>query len=97
MVEWIAQKMDEECWHKLSCWVLRVSSSHSYRRFASVFDYSEILPIPGLAEKEAAYKGYGVLRLFKCLLLQFMEDLSDRELERYLEENTAGKWFAGLV
>jgi len=30
----------------------------------------------------ANYKGYGVVRLFKCLLLQFMEDLSDRELER---------------
>jgi transposase, IS5 family len=27
------------------------------------------------------------------LLLQFLEDLSDRELERYLQENTAGKWF----
>ena len=30
---------------------------------------------------------------FKCLLLQFFEDLSDRELERYLNENNAGKWF----
>ena len=34
--------------------------------------------------------------MFKCLLLQFMEDLSDRELERYLQENTAGKWFCGF-
>ena len=28
-----------------------------------------------------------------CLLLQFMEDLSDREFERFIAENTAGKWF----
>ena len=38
-------------------------------------------------------KGFGVLRLFKCLLLQFMEDMSDRELERYLSDSNAGKWF----
>ena len=34
-----------------------------------------------------------MLRLFKCLLLQFMENLSDRELEKFLQENTAAKWF----
>jgi transposase, IS5 family len=33
------------------------------------------------------------LRLFKYLLLQFLEDLSDRELERFLQENNASKWF----
>lgn len=42
-------------------------------------------------ETEANYKGYGALRLFKCLFLQFMEDMSDRELERYLADSTAGK------
>jgi transposase len=42
-------------------------------------------------------EGYGVERLFRCLLLQFMEDLSDRELERYLEENLAAKWFCGFT
>ena len=25
-----------------------------------------------------------------------MENLSDRELERFLQENTAGKWFCGF-
>ena len=40
-----------------------------------------------------AYKGYGVIRIFKCLLLQFMEDLSDRELQRFLQENNSAKWF----
>jgi IS5 family transposase len=29
-------------------------------------------------------KGFGVLRLFKCLLLQFMEDMSDGELDTKL-------------
>ena len=48
-------------------------------------------------EKDGSYKGYGVFRLFKCLLLQFMEDISDRELERYLQENNAAKWFYGFM
>ena len=30
------------------------------------------------------------------ILLQVMEDLSDRELEKYLSENTSGKWFCGF-
>jgi hypothetical protein len=28
--------------------------------------------------------------------LQHLEDLSDRELERYLSENVAAKWFCGF-
>jgi IS5 family transposase len=33
------------------------------------------------------------MRLFKCLLLQFMEDMSDREFERYIAGSNAEKWF----
>ena len=44
-------------------------------------------------EKDGYYKGYGVFRLFKCVLLQFMEDISDRKLEHYLQKNNAAKWF----
>lgn len=29
--------------------------------------------------------------------MQFLEDLSDRELEVFLQENTAGKWFCGFL
>ena len=36
------------------------------------------------------------LRLFKCLLLQFMENLSDRELAVYLSDSNAAKWFCGF-
>ena len=40
--------------------------------------------------------GFGSERLFFGLLLQFMEDLSDRELERSCQENTGVKWFCGF-
>jgi IS5 family transposase len=73
-----------------------VPASHQYRHFSAIwsFDYAnrELRKL----EKDNPYKGYGRLRLFKCLLLQFMEDLSDRELARYLQENTASKWFCGF-
>jgi len=41
-------------------------------------------------------EGYGIEKLFRCLLVQFLEDLSDRELEVFLQENMAGKWFCGF-
>lgn len=70
-----------------------VSKNHQYRKFKELFNFDaverEILSV----ESDTNYKGYGVLRLFKCLLLQFMEDMSDRELERYLADSNAGKWF----
>lgn len=44
-------------------------------------------------EAESDHKGYGIYRIFLCLLLQFLEDLSDRELERFICENTATRWF----
>ncbi len=69
-----------------------VSKTHQYRHFAKVFDFSEIEHALSTVKKEAVYKG-GVFFLFKCLLLQFMQDISDRELERYFQKNTAAKWF----
>ena len=71
-------------------------ASHQYRKFMKIFNFKAISPELRSAEKDASYKGYGVLRLFKCLLLQFMEDLSDRELQRFLQENNSGKWFCGF-
>ncbi len=67
-----------------------LSKTHQYRQFAKVFDFPEIEHALSGVEKEATYKGE-VFCLFKCLLLQFMEDTSDRELERYLQENTVAK------
>lgn len=73
-----------------------VSVNHIYRKFADLWTFTTAERLLRKVEKDNNYKGYGVLRLFKCLLLQFMEDLSDRELERYLQENNASKWFCGF-
>ena len=70
-------------------------STHPYRRFQ---DYlPDVMEALADVVRIKGADGYGVERLFRCLLLQFMEDLSDREMERYLEENLAAKWFCGFT
>ena len=70
-----------------------VPSEHIYRKFVKVFDFSKFEKILKKIEKKNGCKGYGEERMFKCILLQHLEDLSDRELERFIGENTAAKWF----
>jgi len=73
-----------------------VPKSHIYRKFIQLLDFSVFSNDLRECETENNHKGYGVERLFKCLILQFLEDLSDREMMRYLQENNAGKWFCGF-
>ena len=74
-----------------------VKDSHVYRKFNQIWSFKNTETKLRRFEKNNPHKGYGLLRLFKCLLLQFMEDLSDRELEKFLQENAAGKWFCGFT
>jgi len=75
-----------------------VPSTHVYRKFLKLLNFKSI----GYRLKKyelnthAGAKGYGMEVLFRCLLLQFIEDLSDRELEKMLQENTAAKYFCGF-
>lgn len=73
-----------------------VSADHMYRRFAEVLDFCVVEREISKIEKDAAYKGFGGLRLFKCCLFQFLEDLSDRHAERFFRENLAARWFCGF-
>jgi IS5 family transposase len=73
-----------------------VSEQHMYRKFAAIWQLKNVEAELSKIEEGSDHKGYGICRLFKCLLLQFMEDLSDRELERFIQENNAGKWFCGF-
>ncbi|QVL54736.1 MAG: transposase [Simkaniaceae bacterium] len=73
-----------------------VPESHNYRKFAKIWSFSLVEKRLKKLEKNNPHKGYGLLRLFKCLLLQFMENCSDRELERFIQENNAARWFCGF-
>ena len=47
-----------------------VSSKHQYRKFKQLFNFEVAAEELKKVESRANYKGYGILRLFKCLLLQ---------------------------
>jgi IS5 family transposase len=53
-------------------------------------------PLESLYKKDFGRPGYNIESGFAALILQWMEDLSDRELERFLQENNAGKYFCGF-
>lgn len=73
-----------------------VRLDHPYRRIKEIINFSGLLsPLYTLYSDKGA-KGIAVEKGFKCLLLQFYEDLSDRQLENALQENVSMKWFCGF-
>lgn len=72
-----------------------VNQNHNYRKFKELWDLEPVKKELKKIEDSlgADFKGYGIFRLFLCLLVQFMENLSDRELEESLRSNLASKWF----
>jgi len=72
-----------------------VSKNHTYRTLKKLLDFDRIVQSVKLPESDsnAGAEGYGTNRLIMCLILQFMEDDSDREFERFIAENLAAKWF----
>lgn len=73
-----------------------VPENHVYRKFIKLWSFKNAENYLSTIIKDNQYKGFGLLRLFKCLVLQFMEDVSDRELGRMLQENMSAKWFCGF-
>lgn len=72
-----------------------VRSDHPYRLILKLVDFSSVAFSLSGCIQETNSK-YSLVQGFKMLLLQYTEDLSDRELERYLEENNAAKLFCGF-
>jgi len=73
-----------------------VPEKHTYRKLKKLLDFDKIAKSVKIPVSEIGAIGFGRTRLTKCLVLQFMEDSSDREFERFIAENTAGKWFCGF-
>lgn len=74
-----------------------VREDHAYRKLKKLLDFNLLLkPLQGLYSKEVGKYGIALESGFKSLLLQFWEDLSDRQMENALKENVAMKWFCGF-
>ena len=74
-----------------------VPEGHPYRHLDQVLNFAELCaPYQDLYSIRGA-KEKGVEFGLRALVLQFTEDLSDREMERYLQENNAGQWFCEMA
>ncbi len=74
-----------------------VRKDHPYRKLLSIINLKEMcMPLEHIYSKTMGRPGYNIESGFAALVLQWMEDLSDRELERFLQENVAGKHFCGF-
>lgn len=74
-----------------------IPKNHPYRHLDQLISFSALsVPYHSLYSDKGR-KGRGVEFGLRALVLQFIEDLSDREMERYLQENMAGKWFCDLA
>ena len=70
-----------------------VAEDHPYRRYDAVFDWRGLSRPFAQVYSHQGRREYGIERVLRMLILQFTEDVSDREMERLLKENTAAKWF----
>lgn len=73
-----------------------VLGSHPYRKFEQVLDFSALCEGLEVLYSDKGRPDLGLERSFRMLLLQFLEDVSDREMERFMQENLAAKWFCGF-
>lgn len=73
-----------------------VLPDHPYRRFEDVVDFRALSAPLRALYSDRGRPELGAERAFRMLVLQFLEDLSDREMERFIRENLAAKWFCGF-
>ena len=73
-----------------------MGENHPYKKIKKLIPLGELVaPLKELYKDKGA-QGRAIEQGFAALLLQFWEDLSDRQMERALQENVAMRWFCGI-
>ncbi len=70
-----------------------VKKDHTYRKLMALVDFEKLLQPFEKLYSEVGTPSEPLTRGFKCLLIQFWHDLSDRETANYIYENMAARWF----
>lgn len=73
-----------------------VPLDHPYRKLDQLLPFSELNQTYQSLYSLNGRKEKGFEFALRTLIIQFMEDLSDREMERYVQENLACKWFCDM-
>lgn len=74
-----------------------VRSDHAFRTLNSILDFGKLFEPYRLLYSHTGTAAIDVEKGMKALLVQFWEDLSDRQMENALQENVAIKWFCGFA
>jgi IS5 family transposase len=73
-----------------------VAPDHKYRVIYELFDWTELTRSLRSCYSKDGRRGYAVEQGFRCLFLQFLEDKSDREMEEFLRDSLAAKYFCSF-
>ncbi|MEA1909740.1 MAG: transposase [Patescibacteria group bacterium] len=73
-----------------------VSDDHAFRKINDLINFYDIVSPYYNLYSSIGTKGIDIVKGFKCLLVQFWEDYSDRQMENALRDNIAVKWFCGF-
>lgn len=72
-----------------------VSENHPFRLLSASIKLDKIARKYRHMYSNLGSKGLPIEKAFRLLVIQFLEDYSDREMERAISENLAVKWFCG--
>ena len=73
-----------------------VATDHKYRKILKLVDFEKLTSKFKSAYSNVGRGGYPISSGFKALLLQFMEDKSDRQMEEFLKYDLSAKLFCGF-
>ncbi len=73
-----------------------VGAEHPLRKVAKIFDDRGIVKKFSKLYSETGRDSYPVRLGVRALVIQYMKDYSDRQMEQALAENIAVKWYCGL-
>jgi len=73
-----------------------IPADHLLRRMNDLIDFSFINNETRSFYSDIGRPGWSPILLFKCCLIAFLYDISDRTLEEQVNFNIAFKWFVGL-
>ena len=73
-----------------------VPKNHPFRAYERVIDIDALAKPLDALYSDRGRRETGAGRGLRLLILQFMHDLSDREMERFISDNNAARWFCGF-
>ena len=89
--EALASSPQEELLEKL------VRQDHAFRTLSAILNFNALFRPYRSLYSHTGTIGIDIEKGLKALLVQFWEDLSDRQMENALQENVAIKWFCGFA